>query len=209
MSSVSTKTWRKVEGECTYGRGIVRRTRCASSQCPPRPRDGEFGWGGWAWFTNEGGKGSSAASFIGRVGALRGRTLGRLSLESRRLDGWLMASINRSLKAGVEWWRWMPSRAPGSARKKEGGANKRAPLCSERERGRESADRRALPCSEMGKGEGARAVRGGAGRATGPRARRGRGAESWAATAQGQGWALGGARPGFLGLGQIRWRGYK
>jgi len=75
----------------------------------------------------------------------------------------------------------MPPRAPGSARKKAGGADEQAPRCSERERGRESADRRALPCSERGKRESAWAVRGGAGRATGPRARRGRRAGSWAA----------------------------
>jgi len=47
----------------------------------------------------------------------------------------------------------MPPRAPGSARKKGGGVDKRAPRRSERERGRESADRRVLPHSERGKGE--------------------------------------------------------
>ena len=47
----------------------------------------------------------------------------------------------------------MPPRAPGSARKKGGGVDKRAPRRSERERGRESADRRVLPRSERGKGE--------------------------------------------------------
>ena len=62
----------------------------------------------------------------------------------------------------------------------KGDADERAPRRSERERGRECADRRALLRSERGKGEGARAVCGGAGRATELRARRGRGAGSWA-----------------------------
>ena len=88
-----------------------------------------------------------------------------------------MASINRRWKEGMN----AHCSAPNSVEKKGGDADEQAPWCSERERGRESADRRALPRSERGKGEGARAVRGGPGRATGPRARRGRGAGSWAA----------------------------
>jgi len=88
-----------------------------------------------------------------------------------------MASINRRLKEGMN----AHCSAPGSVEKKGGDAYERAPWCSERERGRESADRRALPRSERGKGEGVRAVHGGTGRATGPRARRGQGAGSGAA----------------------------
>ena len=60
-------------------------------------------WGGLSSVhERKGEKGSSAASFIGRDGALRGRTLVRLSPASRRLDGRLMASINWSLKVGGE-----------------------------------------------------------------------------------------------------------
>jgi len=70
-----------------------------------------------------------------------------------------MASINQSLKAGEG--RVMALNAAARSRLSEeerGGADKRTPWCSERERGRESADRWALLHSERGKGEGARAV---------------------------------------------------
>jgi len=76
----------------------------------------------------------------------------------------------------------MPPRAPGLARKKGGGADERAPWCSERERGRESADRRALPRNERGKEESARAVRDRVGRVRVAGERRGAGPP----TAQGQ-----------------------
>ena len=88
--------------------------------------------------------------------------------------------------------------------KKGGDADERAPQYSERERGRESADRWALPRSERGKGEGARAIRSGAGRATGPRARRGRGARSWAANGPRPGVSAGWSWARVLGLGQIQ-----
>ena len=66
----------------------------------------------------------------------------------------LMASINRCLKEGMN----AHCSAPGSVGKKGGDADERAPRCSERERGEKSANRRALPRSERGKGEGAWAV---------------------------------------------------
>jgi hypothetical protein len=102
--------------------------------------------------------------------------------------------------------------APGSARKKGGDTDERAPQCSESGREWKSTDRWALLRSEMGEGgECVRADRGRAGHATRPRARcvrgsvRGRGVGP--PTAQGQGPSAGGeswarvcARPD-LGLG--------
>ena len=82
-----------------------------------------------------------------------GRTLGRLSPTSRRLDGRLMASINRSLKGGGSDGVQCRRALPAQRGRKEEGADKRALRCSERERGRESADRWALLRSERGKGE--------------------------------------------------------
>jgi len=82
-----------------------------------------------------------------------GRTLGRLSTASRRLDGRLMASINRSLKAGGSDGVQCRRALPAQRGRKGEGTDKRAPWYSERERGRESADRRALLRSERGKGE--------------------------------------------------------
>ena len=94
--------------------------------------------------------------------------LGRLSPASRRLEGRLMASINRSLKVGgsdgVECHRALPAQR---GRKGGGDADERAPRRSERGRGWKSADRQALLHSKRGKGESARADRGGVGRATG------------------------------------------
>ena len=60
-----------------------------------------------------------------------------------------MASINRRWKEGMN----AHCSAPNSVEKKGGDADEQAPWCSERERGRESADRRALLRSERGKGE--------------------------------------------------------
>ena len=118
----------------------------------------------------EGGKESWVVSFIGRAGASRGRTLGRLSPASRRLDGRLMASINRSLKGGIDGVQCR--RALPAQRGRKGKALTSG--CSERERGRESADRRALLRSERGKEESARAVRDGVGRVRVAGERRGR-----------------------------------
>jgi len=94
----------------------------------------------------------------------------------------LMASINRRLKKGMN----AHCSVPGLVEKKGGDADERAPRCSERERGRESADRRVLLRSERGKGEArGLSVRGG------PRlwlrARRVRGWGARPTTAQGQG----------------------
>jgi len=89
-----------------------------------------------------------------------------------------MASINRCLKEGMN----ARCGAPGSVGKKGGDADERAPRCSERGRGWESADRRALPRSERaGRGRSTQADRGGAGLVTRPRARCGRGVGSLAA----------------------------
>jgi len=82
------------------------------------------------------------------------------------------------------------------SKEERGGADKRTPRCSERERGRESAHRRALLHSERGKGGGAR----GLSAQSGPR--------HWAACASRAGvgcWADNGPRPGVsAGLSQAR-----
>ena len=95
-----------------------------------------------------------------------------------------MASINRCLKEGMN----ARCGAPGSVGKKGGDADERAPRCSERGRGWESADRRALPRSERGEGGGARGLTA-AERASslGHVRAAGEGWGVWPPTAQGQG----------------------
>ena len=93
-----------------------------------------------------------------------------------------MVSINRRLKKGMN----AHCSVPGSVEKKGEDADVRAPRCSERERGKRAPTGGPYCAVRGGKGRRTGCPRG-AGRATGPRARRERGQGAGPPTAQGQG----------------------
>ena len=149
----------------------------------------------WDWIElssrMEGGKEGLGSELYRASRGTRGRTLGRLSPASRQLEGRLMASINRSLKAGGVMALNAITRSRLSEEER-GETLTSGPHGTVREGGGGRAlIGRAYYAARGGEGESTRADRGGAGRATGPRAHYGRGARGERGEKLGQGLGLG------------------